>query len=326
MIDILDDVTHVRDALQEYGGFQKTAGSNVHVLCPFHSERSPSCSINLGRGGNIGVGTFFCFGCGEHGHWNKFAAATNLPRLKNYQSFERDSKDSSLRFMQKQMELMGQSNRSIQRLFDEVGNAVIPWPIERPWRSYSGKLIRRIGGYCYNDPNYDELMLVLPVYINGKYRGGVRAFFEKQDNGLSYLTLKGDWVKSYGLLGFDYVQKKSLWGARAVVVVEGPRDWLRLIRNKIPAVAILGAKMMDDKKMTLLASLGVKKVFACPDNDRAGKSMASMVEKYAKAAGLKFEYLRLPAEKDKDGKLIKMDPDNAPVSIIKEIKELVYAV
>lgn len=325
-MDILDDVTHVREALHEYGGHQKQVGSNIHVLCPFHGERTPSCSVNLGRDSDVRVGTFFCFGCGEHGSWNKFADKTGLPKLKAYQSFERDSKESSMRFMRRQIEMMGKSNLSIQRLFDEVGNAVIPWPKDRKWRSYSGKLINRVGGYCYNDPNYDELMLVLPVYINGKYRGGVRAFFEKQENGASYLTLKGDWVKSHGLLGFDYIQKRELWGCKAVVVVEGPRDWLRMIKNKIPCVAILGAKMMDSKKMTLLASLGVKAILACPDNDRAGRQMAMMVGEYAKEAGLRFQYLKLPREKDENGKVIKMDPDNAPTKIIKEIKEIVYAV
>ena len=150
--------------------------------------------------------------------------------------------------------------------------------------------------------------------------------FEKQENGLSYLTIKGDWVKSYGLLGYDYIQKRDLWGAKAVVLVEGPRDWLRLMKNKIPACAILGANMMDEKKMMLIAALGVRKVFAMPDNDRAGKKMANLVKEFADKAGLQFQYLKLPRELDKKGKLIKMDPDNAPAAIIKEVKRLVFSV
>lgn len=326
MLDIVDDITHVLDQLASLGGYQKQAGGNRHVCCPFHQEKTPSCSVNVSRDASVSIGTFYCYGCGEKGNWNKFADKTGLVGLKSYQAFERTTESANIRMMKKRMELLGSDNRTIQRLFDEVGNAIIPWPEDRNWRSYSGKLIARIGGYCYNDEQHDELMLVLPVYINGRYRGGVRAFFEKQDNGMSYLTIKGDWVKSYGLLGYDYLRKKDMWGCRAIVLVEGPRDWLRLIKNKIPSCAILGANMMDEKKMMLLAALGVKKVFALPDNDNAGKKMASMVEDFAKKAGMAFQYLKLPRERDSDGKIIKIDPDNAPVSIIKEVKRLVYSV
>lgn len=326
MLDITDDISHVIEQLGRYTSYQKQAGGNIHVCCPFHSEKTPSCSVNISRDANVGIGTFFCYGCGEKGNWNKFADKADLVPLKSYQKFERNTDAANTRLMRKRLEMLGVDNRSIQRLFDEVGNAIIPWPKERGWRSYSGKLIARIGGFCYNDNNHDELMLVLPVYINGRYRGGVRAFFEKQENGLSYLTIKGDWVKSYGLLGYDYIQKRDLWGAKAVVLVEGPRDWLRLMKNKIPACAILGANMMDEKKMMLIAALGVRKVFAMPDNDKAGKKMANLVKEFAENAGLQFQYLKLPRELDKKGKLIKMDPDNAPAAIIKEVKRLVFSV
>jgi 5S rRNA maturation endonuclease (ribonuclease M5) len=324
--DIVDDLTHVLEELQHYGGRTKQMGSNVHVLCPFHDENTPSCSINLSREADVPIGSFYCFGCGEYGGWNKFADKTNLKAVKKWQRFESNTDGGKARFYKRAIELMGANNLTIQRLFDEVGNAVIPWPKERKWRSYSGKLISRVEGYCYNDAQKDELMLVLPVYTNGRYRGGVRAFFEKQDNGLSYLTTKGDWVKSYGLLGYDYMIKKDLWGCRAIVVVEGPRDWLRLMKNKIPACAILGANMFDEKKMQLLQALGVKKIFSLPDNDNAGKKMAYLVKRHCEVAGIPHQYLKLPREFDKNGKLIKVDPDNADQSIIDRVKELVYEV
>ena len=323
---VVDDLTHVLEELDSYGGRTKQIGSNVHVICPFHDERTPSCSVNLSREADVPIGAFYCFGCGTYGGWNKFAEKTGLKQVKKWQCFESDASGGAIRFSKKAIDLMGANNMSIQRLFDEIGNAVIPWPKDRKWRSYSGKLISRIGGYCFNDNQRDELMLVLPVYTNGRYRGGVRAFFEKQDNGLSYLTTKGDWVKSYGLLGYDYMLKKNLWGCKAIVLVEGPRDWLRLVKNKIPACGILGANMFDAKKLQLLIAFGIRKLFVLPDNDTAGKKMATTVEAFAKEAGIPCEYLKLPRKKGADGKVIKMDPDNAPDSIINEVKKLVYSV
>lgn len=329
--EVVDDLTHVSAELEKFGGRTKYMGSNIHVQCPFHDENSPSCSVNLSREADVPIGAFYCFGCGVFGGWNKFAAKAGLVSVKKWQAFESDASGQIARFYKKAIEMMGQNNMSIQRLFDEVGNAVIPWPKDRDWRSYSGKLIHRIGGYCYNDTsrNFEdggELMLVFPVYTNGRYRGGVRAFFEKQKNGLSYLTTKGDWVKSYGLLGYDYMKKKDLYDAKAIVLVEGPRDWLRLVKNKIPSMAILGANMFDDKKMQLLVALGIRKVFVLPDNDSAGKRMADGIKVISERAGVPCEYLKLPRPKDEDGKVIKIDPDNAKQKIIDQVKKLVFSV
>lgn len=323
---VVDDLTHVLEELQHYGGRTKQMGSNVHVICPFHDENTPSCSINLTREADVPIGSWYCFGCGEYGGWNRFAEKANLKTVKSWQRFESNTDGGKARFYKRALELMGKNNLTIQRLFDEVGNAVIPWPKERKWRSYSGKLLSRVEGYCYNDNQKDELMLVLPVYTNGRYRGGVRAFFEKQDNGLSYLTTKGDWVKSYGLLGYDYMRKKDLWDCKAIVLVEGPRDWLRMMKNKIPACAILGANMMDAKKLALLQGLGVKKIFSMPDNDAAGQKMHLLIKRLCEEAGMDYQYLKLPRNKDEKGKLIKLDPDNCKQSIIDKVKEMVYSV
>ncbi|MNV20905.1 DNA primase [compost metagenome] len=324
---IMDDLTVVLEELDTYGGKTKQMSGAVHVQCPFHEENSPSCSINLSREQDVPIGTFYCFGCQQSGSWNKFAEKTGLKIVKKWQAFESDAAGQAARFRKKAIEMMGQNNLSIQRLFDEVGNAVIKWPKERAWRSYSGKLVHRVGGYCYDDRQRDELMLVLPVYTNGRYRGGVRAFFEKQKNGLSYLTTKGDWVKSYGLLGYDYMRKKDMYDAKALVLVEGPRDWLRLIKNKIPCMAILGSGMFDEKKMQLLIALGIRKLFVLPDNDTAGKSMALRVKRYSEEAGVPCQYLKLPKPIDKKtGKVIKIDPDNCDQAIIDEVKKLVFSV
>ncbi len=44
----------------------KRAGSNLKACCPFHKEKTPSFVVNEARG------TYYCFGCGEHGDVIKF--------------------------------------------------------------------------------------------------------------------------------------------------------------------------------------------------------------------------------------------------------------
>lgn len=324
MIEVLDSVEHVREQLYRYsGGHYKTAGGNIHVCCPFHDENTPSCSVNLDRSGDVPIGMFYCFGCGTKGRWNKFAEKTKLVPLKEYQNVVNNSDGALDRAIARRDNIKGQDNLTIARLFKEVGNEVIPWPASFPWRNYPGKLVREVGGYCYNDKQQDALMLVLPVYINGRYRGGVRAYTKKR-KGASYLTLKGDWVRSHGLLGYDYIRKKNLWNCESLVLVEGPRDWLRMMANKIPTCAVLGALMFDDKKLQLIAGLGIKTLYVLSDNDSAGYAMARLIKKYADTIHLKCVHLKLPREKDEDGKLIKLDPDNVDQEIIDEIKKIVY--
>jgi 5S rRNA maturation endonuclease (ribonuclease M5) len=327
MSDYIDAVEHVLEELREYGGRQKTIGGNIHILCPMpeHDENSPSCSVNVSYENDVGIGTFFCFGCGATGGWNELAKHAGLRPVKGWQNKVGKTDYLNIRRIKMEASLLGKNNQSLQRLFDEVGNAVIEWPRAMSWRSYSGKLLHRVGAYCFNDRKTDELQALFPVYTNGRYRGGVRALTEKPAYGPSYLTTKGNWVRDYGLLGYEYMRKKKLYGCKALVAVEGPRDWLRMIRNQIPSCGILGSKMMSPKKMMLISSLGVKKIYSLPDNDRAGGEMAEMIGYYAAKAGLEHEYLRLPRKLDENGELIKVDPDNASPKIIKKVKKLVYA-
>lgn len=59
----LTDIDHVLSSLGLLDGSQRQAGGRK-VLCPMHQERSPSCSVKIGRDGTIAI---HCFGCGEGG-------------------------------------------------------------------------------------------------------------------------------------------------------------------------------------------------------------------------------------------------------------------
>lgn len=318
-----DAYTIIIDELEKVEGRKKRTSKGIDICCPFHGDHNPSCGVITSHEEKYPMGTFNCFSCGEHGPWNKLAAKLNLRQIKDWQHFNGTSAGTLSRANKLRKDFENTNSRTKERLFEEVGNAVVPWPKNKEWRDYPGKLISRVEGYMFNEKDRDELMLVLPVYINGKYRGGVKAFWEKPKKGPSYVNTSGNWILNYGLLGYDYMHKHDLFGCDSIVLVEGPRDWLRLALNKIPACAILGSKMFSEKKLMLLMGLGVKKIYTLADNDKSGSGMVNIIEGFCRGK-IDFEELKLPRRKDDEGKLIPCDPDNAKQSIIDKVKALVY--
>lgn len=59
-ISIIPDMSH-----------SKQLGNRLTIKCPFHEEKTPSCSINLDK--NL----FYCFGCGEGGDIIHFVQKNN---------------------------------------------------------------------------------------------------------------------------------------------------------------------------------------------------------------------------------------------------------
>lgn len=326
-MDDLDARSTIIEALSTVHGPKKRNGDTVFIVCPFHGDTDPSLGVHVGDGHKVPLGTFNCFGCPESGHWNKLARQLDLPKIKDWQMFTGTSNDALVeqaREMLKSNSLEDQAYSKDKLCELAKTNEAIDWPIYQDWRGYPGKLIRKMRGLYFNDPAKDELMLLFPVIVNNKLRGGVKAMLEKPKKGLSYLTTDGSWAKKYGLFGFDFAKKiMKKKGYRFVIVVEGPRDCLRLLKAGLPAVAILGSQNYSEKKMMLLTNItsDLDRIYVLPDNDGAGKSMAKLVKRITKPH-CRTIHIKLPRKKKK-GKLIKMDPDDMPREILKEIKRAV---
>ena len=78
----------IRDAIAQYPGNQKPNGASIFIQCPFHDENTPSCSVVMSEDHEFPMGSFYCFGCGEHGNWNYLAAKANLPEIKGWKFFK----------------------------------------------------------------------------------------------------------------------------------------------------------------------------------------------------------------------------------------------
>ena len=320
----IDNLEIIKSALQQLGGHQKTAGEWRMVCCPFpdHQDRSPSCGVYMRRdGGRRNLGSFNCLGCGKHGDWNKFAEVAGLPTIKAWNNKEREVGQLITKDMDER--LLGSDTLTIKRVLRVMRcEEAQPWPEAIPWRGFKGELLNLIGGLIINDYYNDSVAVLFPIKIAGQVRGAVKAIYEKKTKEqLGYVTMTGEWVNSYGLFPFEFT-KRMIQKFNFVILVEGPRDALRLIKLGIPAIAVLGANTIGKQKALMLTSLGVETFYVMPDNDAAGGKLWKNLKNALGTRKCEPKRLKLPKEYNEKGKLIKMDPFSAPHEVVSNLKAL----
>lgn len=321
---VVDNFDVIKDALQTLGGAQKSAGDWRMICCPFpdHSDKTPSCGVYMRRdGGRAPLGYFNCLGCGERGHWNKLAEVANLPTIKEWNSKEK--RVGEVISEQDEESLLGDTGLTVRRVLKIMHcEEAQPWPENIPWRGFKGDLLNLVGGMIINDYYNDSIAALFPIKVAGKVRGAVKAVYEKKDKKqLGYVTMKGEWVNSYGLFPFAFTKKMiEKNGFNFVILVEGPRDALRLLKLGIPAIAVLGANTIGKTKALYISSLGVDMYYVMPDNDRGGYALWKNLKGALKQFNTKR--LKLPREYDGEGKLIKVDPFSADREVISNLKSL----
>jgi 5S rRNA maturation endonuclease (ribonuclease M5) len=183
-------------------------------------------------------------------------------------------------------------------------------------------------------------MMYLPCHINGELVGYIKARLEKHDTKPSYINASGKWSKTHGLFPFDYAvkvmkRKKS----STMILVEGPRDALRLLQMGIPAMCILGTQSFSQNKAKLLELAGITRVVLFFDGDEAGikatEKVKPIVESMLAVRVLKLWSMKgSPWKKVKDAPKPKdaakklglslWDPGNVDKAILKKIKEKYY--
>ncbi len=309
----------VNAELDKVPGYQIYFGYNRKILCPFHSDRAtPSLSVCVSSQAPVPLGVFYCFGCGITGGWNKLAKSLSLREI---QVDPNDGKRPSLDFKKLEKNLFG---KGLEAILEEMGSPLVKsWPEEVSWRGFSGSFIKKMGGLTLLERSRTDdstLKVFFPVCVNGTVVGGIRAAFEKPQMGPSYINTKGDWSKKAGLLFFDQSKKLAL-SQSALAIVEGPRDALRLIENGIPAVSVLGSTSFSKEKAKRLATLNLDTYYLIPDNDEAGEKMKDLVRSCAELI-LNLRVLNLP-KADKNGDLIKIDPNSCSQHILDKIKKTI---
>jgi len=298
----ISDSAHeiIAEGLRTIGGKQKPANDHIMIICPFHDENTPSCGVYMASGMSLPIGSWHCFGCGEKGSWNRLAEKCGVGKIKEWSTYTTGIQSISI----------DDEYMTLNRMTRMMNVDANEWPDDMDWRGFTGKLVKRADGIMVHDRQLNSIGVLFPIYIGNSLKGGVKAAYEKQKHLLSYVTTKGNWVAKYGLFGYNIVKKMN---KDFFVLVEGPRDALRLISNGIPAIAILGSNNFNRDKAIMLSSLCPEVVFCIADNDEAGSHMRSVV-KYEMSKFCKTIAIKLPKDCKDPEKMTKDD-----ILILKEI-------
>lgn len=300
-------------------------GDNIAVLCPnpAHRDTSPSCNVYVGEPGRVPVGFFSCWSCGFKSYWNPVATRFSLELLSEQDN--RFTKTRSVIPKEVKQSLLPES-LSLATLSQALSCGLyLPLEDTDTWRTIPNKVLRLVGAVKTVDINTSEPCLLFPVQINDNLVGGIKAFYEPNPKIGSYQNLSGEWASTQGVAFYDHV-KPLIEKTGYVVVVEGPRDALRLISIDIPAVAILGTKNISRKKVELIYRLAPR-VVLCMDGDDAGTKAVNTWNTIRKTPAFDLvpyskKYTKLMRKKTGDKEIVvEIDPCNAPISVVTKLKE-----
>lgn len=317
----------INEELERLGGWQRRSDTDVFIICPFHDDSQPSCGICVVHGTGIPLGYGYCFGCGVKGGWNRFADKLGLRKIAEG--------DAILSQAVAHEESLARRRSAVGMSGPEVSMpAGVPYPYSS-WRGISGKVVRAAGGVMAvrSSGRGDEVKLYFPAErdVNGRYRetvGVVQADMEKS-KGASYILLGGSHVKDDGLFPLELAERSVATGRfKALVLVEGPRDALRLMGAGVPALSILSTTQWSEKKAQSVAWLCRRnKVLpvVMMDGDSAGEK--ARVKMMGDLSGYRFggrppAYIDMLRKAEELGKP-DLDPANAPRSFVRELKRRV---
>jgi hypothetical protein len=271
--------------LESVPGPKKPLGSNsTFILCPFHSEQTPSARVFHDNG------YLRCYGCGASKAYSVWSKEYGLSRMGKDRLPE-DGKVPKSRFLDKLLnnptvDASAAEAESSARLedirFSEFDtNLASQLGVSRKWRGFSVRFLRDIIGarVAYREDIHRHYIW-LPVWVRGRLRGFILATLKKPPKPLpAYYNAPGKWSLRYGLFPLDsaiFLMEEK--GLTTIVVVEGPRDALRLLRMGIPAVSMLGTHSWTDTKSRMLELSGVKTVVLMMDGDSAGRKATSFLK------------------------------------------------
>lgn len=308
-------------------GDRREAGRNIVICCPYHAESTPSFNISIDPSNRkVALGHGYCFGCGANKPWNEIAERLGLKKITENGIAESSATVRPTDHRVKEKLLQQNAGLSMNDLVKHF-KCGVPMPIEasEKWRGFKGELLGKIGAYVAVD-EYDNKVLILPVYVDDVLEGGIKALWEKPKSKkvVRYKNMEGEWAKTHGLFLYDAI-KRRVKKKGYVILVEGARDALRLYKYGQPAVAILGTKNWGKDKRNLILELAPDKVIVMMDGDKAGIEASNAIMKDLKGK-IPRQLVRLKDYNRRAAKRLgvdkfECDPGNIPSKYLKEIIE-----
>jgi DNA primase len=248
-------------------------GKQCMVLCPFHMDSQPSCSVNLER--NV----FHCFGCDAKGSVLDFVA--RIENISILASAARVIDICALRNDHPHCHTLAPKGE-VSRKSRDPARPLQPLPFRlkldpaHPYlsaRGISPELAAQLGlGYCSSGTALQG-WICIPIHDE---RGVLVAYAgrwasDEIPQGISKYHLPRGFEKRRVLFGLDRVT-----GSEHLILVEGYWSVFRLHLLGVPAVALMG-RVLSAEQETLLRKSGVRRVTLLLDGDRPGREGAGKI-------------------------------------------------
>jgi DNA primase len=310
----------------------KLAGKSYKGLCPFHREKTPSFTVDRGKG------LFYCFGCGTGGDIFKFLALTErftfpeavehvasrvgieLPKRKRA---PKDSdKDDLLEVIDEASEAFHQAlgwgdnaakrylaERAVeQEIVDKYGFGYAPdswdYVLTRLARKHGEKKLEIAGlamprktGNGYYDRFRNRLMI--PIHNES---GTVVGFGGRSLDGSDPKYLNSPESEIFNKSRLLYNLHRSKDAMRRIdraILVEGYFDAIAIDHAGVPGVVASMGTSLTTGQASLLRRFTTRVVIAY-DGDNAGRAATLRAAPVLLAAGLNVSALDLQGEKDPD--------------------------
>ena len=320
----------------EYMQVRKAGSARFKALCPFHQEKTPSFSLETGRG------LYYCFGCNKGG--DVISLVMELENLTFVEAVERLAEKVGVRLTYenlspKERQASGRKQRLIAAHREAVAfyhEQLMGSPDAKPAREYlrargfsketvegfslgwaPGKwdeLVKHLSKKRFSEAELIEGGLALKSERGGlidRFRGRVMfptfdvagepvAFGGRvlDDSTPKYLNTAETPIfhKGRALYGLNWA-KKSVATAGRIVVVEGYTDVIALHQAGITEVVASNGTALTADHFSLIGRFAPRAVLAF-DSDRAGNAAAERAFDAALASGLDARVLILPEGND----------------------------
>lgn len=344
--EIIEEIVNRTDISDLIGSYVtlKRVGSNMHGLCPFHSEKTPSFTVFSK------TNSFYCFGCGSGGDAITFVMkAENL----DYPSaVEFLASRAGITIPQDKNELanMGMSRKRVyemnlaaakffrENLFDKsVGFDALNYFVGT--RKLSMATVKRFGlGYAPNDSfaltnhmkklGYTEQELIDGFLCGRSKKGHLYDYFRNRvifpiidvtgniigfggrvmdDSKPKYLNTSDTpgFKKSKNLFALNYAKNHC---SEQLILCEGYMDVIALHAAGFEnAVATLGTALTQEQARMMTKY--TKKVVLLYDSDDAGQRATDRAIKILSEVGMDVRILKLNGAKDPDEYIKKFGAD-----------------
>lgn len=307
------------------------SGSNYKCLCPFHSEKTPSCTVYTG------TQSFYCFGCGAGGDVITFTK--QIENLDTYEAIKllaergglempendlnKDGAKMKLRILEMNREaanffyrnlLQGQDKRGLQYA---VQRGLTPKAIKKYAIGYapaawdglmkhleglgftreemlSAGLIRQNARGCFD---FFRERVMFPII---DLRGNVIAFGGRliEGEGPKYLN-SGDtpvFKKSRNLFSLNFAKNANV---KQLILAEGYMDVIAINQAGFEQVVATLGTALTAEQARIMAQYATE-VVLCYDSDSAGQNATHRAINLLSEAGLHTRILKVQDAKDPD--------------------------